>query len=270
VCGIAGYSTRNYELPTHEGMDVLSRMNEVIAHRGPDGSGVMIDGVTGFAHRRLAIIDLNQRSDQPMRTACGRLMVAFNGEIYNFKELRKELSGRGYSFSTSSDTEVLLHGYNEWGSDLPLRLRGMFAFAIWDKSKQELFLARDRFGKKPLYYYNDGNTFLFGSEIKSLLRWPGLHRKINYSSIHDYMTYGYCIGEETAFESIFRLLPGHRMILRANGGAIAERYWTLPECNDSQNISVSEACGQLIEHLDEALRIRLISDVPLGAFLSGG
>lgn len=270
MCGIAGIISGETDLPLEETRLLLKKMSSNIAHRGPDGHGVLVRGRAGFAHRRLAIIDLNERSNQPMQTADGGLVIVFNGEIYNFLDLRSQLQTRGYRFSTASDTEVLLHGYREWGSDLPRRLRGMFAFVIWDAKRQEAFIARDRFGKKPFFYYKDGPHFLFGSDIKSLLEWPRLERAINYASLHDYMTFGYSGGEQTVFEGIFRLPPAHSMLIRPGRDTVIQRYWSLPLSCDEPTIDIKEASQELIERFDEALRIRLLSDVPIGAFLSGG
>jgi asparagine synthase (glutamine-hydrolysing) len=229
----------------------------------------------GFAHQRLAIIDLNARAAQPMQTADGQLCVTFNGEIYNYRHLRQTLEDRGHRFRTQSDTEVLLHGYREWGQNLPEHLRGMFAFGIWDAARSELFLARDRFGKKPLVYAWVGDTFLFASETKSLLEWPDFPRDVALPVIHDYLTFGYAPGNDTAFVGVHRLPPAHSALLGVGSHRDAplrsRQYWALaPVDPHKAGMSRNQAAGEFLERFDEALRLRLMSDVPLGAFLSGG
>ena len=210
-----------------------------------------------------------------MRTADGKLTVTFNGEVYNFMDLRRELEAYGHVFFTESDTEVLLHGYRQWGQDLPERLRGMFAFAIWDEPKQELFMVRDRFGKKPFVYAWSGQTLVFGSEAKSLLEWPGFERHVDLPVIHDYMSFGYTPGARTAFAGMQRLPPAHMMLLTAKHGPDnppePKRYWSFAQIDPTKaSMSREAAAGEFLERFDEALRLRLVADVPLGAFLSGG
>jgi len=275
MCGIVGIYCSATEISTRKLKNTLKKMSDQIYHRGPDGSGVWVDGPVGFAHRRLSIIDLNERSAQPMVTADQALIVTFNGEIYNFKALRTELEGHGHIFRTKSDTEVLLHGYRQWGMDLPSRLRGMFAFAIWDKENREMFLARDRFGKKPLVYTWCGDVFLFASEAKSILEWPDFKRGVDLEVINDFMTFGYTLGQKTAFSGLNRLPPAHMMLLRADTTADNPpkmiKYWSLAEVDPAKaSMTVDQAAGELLERLDDAISIRLESDVPLGAFLSGG
>lgn len=243
-----------------------------LAHRGPDGSGVLVRGGLGFAHRRLAIIDLNERAAQPMASLDGVVSITYNGEIYNFPELRIELERQGCRFRTESDTEVLIHGWRVWGRDLVPRLRGMFAFALWDEAAKLLFLARDRFGKKPLFYFDNGQVFLFGSEIKAILQWPGVPRQPNLSAIHDYLTFHYCIGRQSAFAGVYKLPPAHTLEISPGGAPKLRRYWQLAAIDRSRHAQVSDEalCEEVIARLDDAVRCRLISDVPLGAFLSGG
>ncbi|PIE16468.1 MAG: asparagine synthase (glutamine-hydrolyzing) [Rhodobacterales bacterium] len=275
MCGIVGVYTRSEAVSERKMELALKQMSDQILHRGPDGSGIWVEGKVGFAHRRLAIIDLNERAAQPMHTEDRALVVTFNGEIYNFQDLRRQLQDHGHVFRTESDTEVLLHGYRQWGQDLPSRLRGMFAFAIWDRVRQELFMARDRFGKKPLVYAWCGDTLVFGSEAKSLLEWPGFERQADLSVIHDYMSFGYTPGEHTAFMGMRRLQPAHQMLLRPEHGPDnppqPKRYWSLAKIDpDKANMTRDQAAAEFLERFDEALRLRLIADVPLGAFLSGG
>lgn len=272
MCGIAGVLSHRGRLRQRETTAHLSAMIEKIAHRGPDGSGVFVGDLAGLAHRRLAIIDLNERSAQPMRSADGVVSVTFNGEIYNFQILRAELERRGCRFRTESDTEVLIHGWRVWGSDLVLKLRGMFAFALWDEARCELFLARDRFGKKPLFYSNGPERFLFASEIKAILQWPGFPRLPNHEAIHDYLTFHYCIGQKSAFEGVHKLPPAHTLLIKPGASPVLHRYWRMAEVDPArfENVSDDALTAELVERLDDAVRCRLISDVPLGAFLSGG
>lgn len=275
MCGIVGVYCSKTQFPERELENSLETMSAQIRHRGPDGSGIWVHGPVGLAHRRLSIIDLNERAAQPMVTADQNLITTFNGEIYNFKALRRELEGFGHVFRTKSDTEVLLHGYRQWGQDLPTRLRGMFAFAIWDKEKREMFLARDRFGKKPLVYAWCDDVFLFASEPKSILQWPHFKREVDLEIIHDFMSFGYTPGAKTAFSSLNRLPPAHMMLIRPEHSAqnqpTLQKYWTLAEIDPAKaSMSIDDAAGELLERLDDAISVRLESDVPLGAFLSGG
>jgi asparagine synthase (glutamine-hydrolysing) len=249
----------------------VAAMTAQLFHRGPDIGGVEVVGRCGLGHRRLSIIDLNPRASQPMTTAEKNVWIVYNGEVYNFPALRAELEAAGCVFTTTSDTEVLLHGWKVWGEAMIARLRGMFAFAIWDEAKQALILARDRFGKKPLFYRDDGRVFLFGSEIKAMLAWPGFERRVDPAVIHDYLTYHYCMGEASAFEGVKKLAPAHYMVVQPGRPNRIERYWTLAAVNPALGERpVEELAVELVERLDDAIRCRLIADVPLGAFLSGG
>jgi len=275
MCGIVGLYCAGPPLPPRALKDSLEKMSAQIRHRGPDGSGVWVHGPAGLAHRRLSIIDLNERAAQPMVSGDQNLITSFNGEIYNFKDLRRELEGFGHVFRTRSDTEVLLHGYRQWGQGLPARLRGMFAFAIWDKDKQEMFLARDRFGKKPLVYTWCDDVFLFASEAKSILQWPHFKRGVDLEVIHDFMSFGYTPGAKTAFAGLNRLPPAHMMLIRpghrADNPPALQKYWTLAAVDPAKTaMSLEQTAGELLERLDDAIKVRLESDVPLGAFLSGG
>lgn len=275
MCGIVGAWCEAGQIDTATMRARLAGMSEQIQHRGPDGAGVWTSSNVGFAHQRLAIIDLNERAAQPMETADAALCVTFNGEIYNYMDLRRTLEGCGHQFRTNSDTEVLLHGYREWGQSLPTRLRGMFAFAIWDQTRHEMFLARDRFGKKPLVFSWVGTSFLFASETKSLLEWPGFERAVALPVIHDYLSFGYSPGSETAFEGVHRLPPAHSILLTADHNTQNQPepvcYWTLASVDPSKaQMTRRQAAGEFLDRFDEALSLRLMSDVPLGAFLSGG
>ena len=220
MCGICGFIGQNVD----RGQVLTDMMNRII-HRGPDGAGQYMDDEIAMGFRRLSIIDL-EGGDQPMRTEDGRLVITFNGEIYNYRELREELKGRGHSFRTRSDTEVLLHGYSEYGVKILDRLRGMFAFVIWDTRKKELFGARDMFGIKPFYYAQAGGSFIYGSEIKSILEYPGYEREVNLEALEQYMSFQYSVLPETFFKGIFRLPAGHYMIWK--GGKLRTRRYFDP------------------------------------------
>ena len=218
MCGICGFTGQNVD----RGQVLTDMMNRII-HRGPDGAGQYMDDEIAMGFRRLSIIDL-EGGDQPMRTEDGRLVITFNGEIYNYRELREELESRGHSFRTRSDTEVLLHGYSEYGVKILDRLRGMFAFVIWDTRKKELFGARDMFGIKPFYYAQAGGSFIYGSEIKSILEYPGYEREVNLEALEQYMSFQYSVLPETFFKGIFRLPAGHYMIWK-DGKLRTRRYF---------------------------------------------
>jgi asparagine synthase (glutamine-hydrolysing) len=245
-------------------------MNAALAHRGPDGEGVYVKGPVGLGHRRLAIIDLSEDARQPMANEDGSVMIIFNGEIYNFTELRKELEEKGHVFRSRSDTEVIIHLYEEMGPECVKRLRGMFAFAIWDENKQRLLLARDRAGEKPLYYYNDSSQIIFGSEIVALLQDRSLPVEPDLRAIWQYLHLEFIPSPLSGFQGIYKLPPAHYLIV-ANGMVHIERYWALDYLTKVHPVTSEEELSEmLVAELREAVRMRLISDVPLGAFLSGG
>ncbi len=267
MCGIAGEYWQDPGVVVRE--PPLADMVRSLAHRGPDGDGLELLPGCGLGHRRLIIVD-PEGGAQPMRDARGELTVTFNGLIYNYPELRAALEARGHSFRTRCDTEVLLHGFREWGEDLPLHLNGMFAFAIHDARTHTLFAARDRLGKKPLHYHYDetAGRLLFGSEIKAVL--AGLERRprLRPESVAQFFCLRYVADPDTVFEGIHKLPPGH--LLTAENGAVHVRpYWQLSFA-DSEDASAEELSARVLELLDDAVRGRLLSDVPLGAFLSGG
>jgi len=265
MCGIAGL----FDTTGERGFDpgLIKRMTDVIAHRGPDGDGVHLAPGLALGHRRLAIIDLSGGA-QPMHTQEGDLTIVFNGEIYNFLELRAELEAKGARFVSRSDTEVLLHGWRAWREDMFARLNGMFAFALWDARAQELILARDRFGKKPLHYALTGDgALVFGSEIKSLLCAPGLDRSISNEAVEDFFTYGYVPDPKTIYRKVHKLAPAHFMVVKRGAALTPRSYWSVLSDFGGERASREEA---LVEHLTAAVKRRLISDVPLGALLSGG
>ncbi|HEX8559468.1 MAG TPA: asparagine synthase (glutamine-hydrolyzing) [Pyrinomonadaceae bacterium] len=247
---------------------VLGRMNEAIHHRGPDEEGTYLKGHVGLAMRRLAIIDL-KGGQQPIANEEQDRWIVFNGEIYNFRELKKRLEDLGHTFRTDCDTEAIVHAYEQWGADCPKHLRGMFAFAIWDERRRELFVARDRVGKKPLLYAKTPGAFVFGSEFSALLLHPAVGREINRAAIDDYLTFMYVPAPHTAYRDIRKLEPGHSLTLGADGGMKIERYWE-PDFSKKISVTEEEAGERALELLRDAVRVRLMSEVPLGAFLSGG
>ncbi len=265
MCGIAGFLTRG-GVRAEESW--ARRMGDSLAHRGPDGEGYFVEENLALAHRRLSIIDLESGA-QPMANEDGSLIVVFNGEIYNFLELRPELERQGHVFRTRSDTEVLLHLYEQHGEAMTERLNGMFAFAIWDRRKRELFLARDRFGKKPLYYLVDHGPFrfAFASEAKALLALPGVDRSVEPSSVADFLAFSYVPEPRSIFRCI-RKLPAGCSMLAGEERLTERRYWRL-EFGESGK-TWTEAAGEIDRLASDAVRLRLVSDVPLGAFLSGG
>ena len=275
MCGISGFLWLGRGAPTFEPRERLGNMIATVRHRGPDDEGVWSDGICGLAHARLSILDLSPAGHQPMGSADGRFWVSFNGEIYNFKQLREELEARGYQFRSRSDTEVLVYGYAAWGEGLINRLRGMFAIALWDSAERKLILVRDRFGKKPLYYTKLGNLLLFGSEIKSILTWPEVDRSPDFVAIDQYLSLQYVPAPRTAFASVSKLTNAHYMVIEwtPGGWRIGEpiQYWRLPSPQRAKGrFSYRGLEHELVERLTEAVKLRLVSDVPLGAFLSGG
>lgn len=266
MCGICGV------VQLREGFeirrDTLQRMNDAIAHRGPDDEGFYQTPVVGLAMRRLSIIDL-AGGHQPLQNEDGSVQVVFNGEIYNFPDLRKCLEEKGHRFATHTDTEVLVHGYEEWGAEVVRHLRGMFAFAIWDAPEERLLLGRDRPGIKPLHYYQDGEKFVFGSEIKSILQCERVPREVNLDALDRFLTFEYVFSPETIFQGIHKLPPGHILMLNKDGSVKLEEYWdALPAPDDT--LDEIDCARSLAELLEESVKMRMISDVPLGALLSGG
>jgi len=268
VCGIAGIFDTRDRRAIDRGL--IERMNSSLHHRGPDAGGVHLEPGLALGHRRLSIIDLST-GQQPLYNEDGSVAVVFNGEIYNFQELVKELAACGHSFRTRSDTEVIVHGWEQWGASCVTRFRGMFAFALWDRNRETLFLARDRLGVKPLYYAQlpDG-CWIFGSELKALLVHPGLRRVIDPMAVEDYFAYGYVPEPRSIFKGVYKLSPGHTLSLKRGSPAAAPvEYWDVPFKTGARPTE-AEACEELVARLRESVKLRLISDVPLGAFLSGG
>jgi asparagine synthase (glutamine-hydrolysing) len=264
VCGICG--KLNFDRESRVSPDLVRAMADTIAHRGPDDEGYYLSGPIGLGFRRLAIIDLTT-GHQPLSNEDGTVWIVFNGEIYNYLELREFLEAKGHVFKTRTDTEVIVHLYEEFGGDCVTRLRGMFSFAIWDERRQQLFLARDRVGIKPLYYHLSGNSLIFASEIKAILADPEVESEVVPRMIDRFLTFYYVPGEETLLRNIFKLAPGCCMLVK-DGSATVKQYWDL-EFTPTP-CSVREAEARLTTLLDECVRMHMISDVPVGFLLSGG
>jgi asparagine synthase (glutamine-hydrolysing) len=268
MCGIVGIFLNRADAQVDP--DLLARMNDSQLHRGPDESGIHTEPGLGLGHRRLSIIDLAS-GQQPLFNEDGSVVVVYNGEIYNFQELARELKQRGHIFRTECDTEVIVHAWEEWGEACVQRFRGMFAFALWDRARGKLFLVRDRLGVKPLYYAQIPNgDLIFASELKALLPVPGLSRALDERAIEDYFAYGYVPEPKTILRQARKLPPGHTLLLE-RGKPLPEprQYWDIP-FDLNPNVRESDVREELVERLREAVKIRLVAEVPLGAFLSGG
>jgi len=288
MCGICGEIDFGNERIS---VEVTKRMCDALAHRGPDDEGMLFirgnrtievnkssgsyQGEGGFevglGHRRLSIIDLSEAAHQPMCNEDRTIWIVYNGEIYNFQEIKKRLEEKGHLFRSKSDTEVIIHAYEEWDVECLKYFRGMFAFAIWDSKRKRLFLARDRLGKKPLVYWMGKGRLIFASEIKAILQAAGVERKVNLVGLHHYLTYQYVPSPLTIFEGIKKLPPAHYLLYDLSEKVRIERYWKL-DFVPSQDIktNLNELCDRIRTGLEESVKLRLISDVPLGAFLSGG
>ena len=268
MCGISGKVVFGGGGPVSE--RVIQLMNEKLKHRGPDGEGIYINpqGAVGLGHRRLAVIDLSPAASQPLSNEDGTIWIVYNGEIYNFQALRLDLEKRGHKFKSKSDTEVIVHLYEEYGEDCLRHLRGMFAFAIWDENQQQLFLARDRLGKKPLKYYLGPDFFIFASELKAILPQLKERPEVDKAALPHFFAFNHLLAPATGFKGIYKLPPAHYGILR-NGQLTIKKYWQL-DFSQKIKITYQEAKEELQRLLTEAVRLRLIADVPLGAMLSGG
>ncbi|MFN7292246.1 MAG: asparagine synthase (glutamine-hydrolyzing) [Pirellula sp.] len=268
MCGIAGYFQVDCN---HAVRPNLRAALDSIAHRGPDDEGIFENPLVGLGHRRLSIIDLSPAGRQPMTSSDGRFVVVFNGEIYNYRELRAKLTQSGYTFRGDSDTEVLVNGFQHWGNAILKELNGIFAFAIWDNEKKALLLARDRMGVKPLYYQFSEGLFKFGSEIKALIEQGGFRAKLEPQGFHEFLYYGNPLGETTMFVGVKRLLPGCWLEVSAQGAG-TEAYWKLEDIDRqcSRSIDEATAVSESRRLLEEAVARQLVSDVPVGVFLSGG
>jgi len=267
MCGICGIFFPDRSRPASR--ELLAAMNRSIAHRGPDDEGYFVAENVGLAMRRLSIIDV-QSGHQPLSNEDENIWIVFNGEIYNHSDLRKDLEAKGHRYRTRSDTETILHAYEEYGWDCVNRLTGMFAFAIWDGRKRVLFAARDRLGIKPFYYRWDGASFLFGSEIKAILAHHGTAAEFNRETLSEYLAFGYITGEQTMFAGIRKLMPGHTLQISETGELKIKRYWEAPCEPDEDSRPREHYVRTYREMLEAAVRSHLMSDVPLGVFLSGG
>jgi asparagine synthase (glutamine-hydrolysing) len=264
MCGICGAVSAGSTPPAEE--RVLRQMCQVIAHRGPDDEGFFQDSQAALGMRRLSIIDL-ATGDQPVTNEDQTVWLVFNGELYNYRELHAELSGRGHRFATQSDTEVIVHAYEQYGAGCVERFNGMYAFALWDAPRRRLFIARDHLGIKPLYYWTDGELLVFGSELKAVIAHPAVPREIDPLALDQYLTLEYIPTPRTIFKKIHKLPAGHRLIFQ-DGRLTVEPYWEIPVRETPKE---EAACIELLtELIDDAVRLQLMSDVPLGAFLSGG
>ncbi|MFH1319488.1 MAG: asparagine synthase (glutamine-hydrolyzing) [Bacteroidota bacterium] len=266
MCGIIG------RLNSHEPVDrrIFTQMRDSMFHRGPDDCGLYFseDQLLALGHRRLSLIDLTENGRQPLSNEDKTIWLTVNGEIYNFAELKDQLKKCGHRFSSNTDSEVIIHGYEEWGIEVLNKLKGMFAFALWDQDQQQLFLARDRFGIKPLYYYSDRNTFIFASEIKGIITDKEVPQKIDFTSFCDYFVYRYVPSPKTIWENIYKLPPAHYMLVNKSGKTSINRYWEIPLGNN--NIPKEEVVEKVDELLLQSVKGHIVSDVPIGSFLSGG
>lgn len=262
MCGYVGFTNK-----IDNANIVLKKMMEKIRHRGPDGEGQYIDEGIALGHRRLSIIDIDSGA-QPMYNEDGSLVIVFNGEIYNYRQIREELVKSGHRFATQSDTEILIHGYEEFGSKLLNKLRGMFSFVIWDRKKNEIFGARDFFGIKPLYYADMNGTFMFGSEIKSFLEHPSFVKELNETALENYLTFQYSPANETFFKNVFRLPPAH-FFIKDESGFRCQRYWQV-EFDADEKPELDEWVNRISDVMHDSVEAHKISDVEVGSFLSSG
>jgi len=268
MCGITGIFNIDGKPVS---VNILKNMTDIVKHRGPDGEGFWTDSFVGFGHRRLAIIDLSPLGHQPMQNDNGELIIVYNGEVYNFHNLRVELEAKGYQFRSKTDTEVVLKAYEEWGKDCVHKFNGMFAFAIWDKRNHELFIARDRYGIKPLYYYYNNGIFLFASEIKSILQHPLVNVKVSIQALNEYFSFQNIFSDITLFDGIKLLPAAHTISVRLgdSNSFSSGRYWDY-EFKEENGIDEQEYIDELVRIFEQAVNRQLIGDVEVGSYLSGG
>lgn len=266
MCGIIGEFSIKSKIDYH----LFESMRDTLFHRGPDGSGAayFLDDRVALGHRRLSIVDLSENGSQPMSNEDKTVWITFNGEIYNYQSLRKILEQNGHLFKSTSDTEVIIHGYEEWGIKILQKLEGMFAFCIWDDSNRSFFLARDRFGIKPLYYYKDEERFIFSSELKGILRNPKVEKRLNVHSLTDFLVYRFVPSPRSIWKSIMKLEPGQYLTYTVNDGIKLGKYWSLTSGDETPG---EQVVGEQTESLlRDAIKSHMISDVPVGVLLSGG
>ena len=266
MCGIVGIFNLN---GTPADATSLQRMTDAVAHRGPDGDDHFVEGAVGLGHRRLAIIDLSDAARQPMPNEDGDILLTYNGEIYNFQPLRDQLRASGHRFRSATDSEVIIHGYEEWGDDVVNRLDGMFAFALWDGRRRRLFAARDRYGVKPLYYWHRDQTFLFASEIKALIAHPQVNVDVDRPALLEYFTFQNLLSDRTLFANV-KMLPAGCTIAASAEGVSQRRYWDFSFVEPDRAAPLAEYEEELQRLFDRAVTRQLVSDVPVGAYLSGG
>ncbi len=267
MCGIAGIFNLDREPVA---VSLLKRMTEAIAHRGPDGEGHYVDDAIGLGHRRLSIIDLSPAAAQPMQNETGDVVLVYNGEIYNFRSLRRELEAQGHRFRSTTDGEVVIHGYEEWGDDCVTRFNGMFAFGLWDRREQRMLLARDRYGIKPLYYWHDEAALVFGSEIKALLLHPRVRVKLDRAALLEYFTFQNMFTDRTLFDDVKMLPAGHLMVVERRGRLSRRQYWDYSFAEPTVAAEAHEYDQEVHRRFVQAVKRQLVSDVPVGAYLSGG
>lgn len=272
MCGIVG--AWEFKNKNKVGEPLIKSMTDCLYYRGPDDTGIFVDEKNniGLGHRRLSILDLSPAGHQPMANDDQTIWITFNGEVYNFSEIRKDLIKKGYSFKSNSDTEVIIKSYQEWGIDCIQKFRGMFAFAIWDAKKEKLFLVCDRAGVKPLYYYFDGDRLLFSSELKAFHKNPEFKKKINFDALALFLQFGYILAPYTIFENTYKVKPGHYLEVDKGGNIKETKYWDIIDfyLAEKTNRTEEEIEKELEEILTESFKYRMVSDVPVGVFLSGG
>jgi asparagine synthase (glutamine-hydrolysing) len=266
MCGICGVFHFDGQSPSRQ---ILSAMTNSLRHRGPDAGGTHIKGAVGLGHRRLAVIDLSERGRQPMSIEDDSIWITYNGEIYNYIDIKHALESLGHIFHSESDTEVILHAYKEWGIDCLEHFNGMFAFALWDDRIKKLWLVRDRLGIKPLFYFHRNDRFLFASEIKSILCDPSVGREVDLEGLHHYLSFNYTPAPYTLFEGIRQLLPGHYVFVDGDGHFTCKAYWDV-SYQRKRTEQEAELIQEFASRLSESVKMQMVSDVPLGAFLSGG
>jgi len=266
MCGIAGIYNTDGEPVS---VQVLRKMTDIMAHRGPDGEGFWVEDNIGFGHRRLAIIDLSPSGNQPMQTEDGNYIITYNGEVYNFMNLKVELESYGYKFHSKTDTEVVLKSYQHWGERCVEKFNGMFSFAIWDRKNRKLFLARDRYGIKPLYYYYSNSTFIFGSEIKAILQHPDVSVEVSVPALNEYFSFQNIFSNLTLFKNIYILSPASTLTLEENNDIKINTYWDY-DFNEDNSLDDEFCVNELIKLFETAVNRQLVSDVEIGSYLSGG
>jgi asparagine synthase (glutamine-hydrolysing) len=269
MCGITGISSHSKSTTP----ELLTAMRDTLRHRGPDDTGIWTskDGLVGLGHCRLAIIDTSEGGHQPMQDVSGKLCITYNGEIYNYRELRKELEAKSHRFRTASDTEVILEAYRAWGTDCLERFNGVFAFGLYDSDARKLFIARDRPGEKPLFYWHARGGLAFASELKALMANPEIPRVLDLEALDYYLAYGYVPGARCILKGVRKLPQGHAMTYDLEKGALdIWRYWQLPEQVIDEAVSADDLVDEVKSLLEDAVRLRLVADVPVGILLSGG